>query len=158
VELRDKVDHFAERITAAYPNQVNCRRGCRGCCETDLTVFPVEAEPIEAALTTLPPETLARVRQRRLRQEHCVFLVEDECVVYAQRPLICRTQGILLQVDRGARTACPLNFAGEGEVEALPVTDVLNLNTLNLMLSVLHRLHIGQTAQEDRRVRLADLT
>lgn len=157
LELRRKVDDFYHRIAGQHARSMACRRGCDACCKVDLSVFPVEAEPIRQALTDLPEDLRKAVAQRRESQEHCLFLVGGECVVYDERPLICRSQGLPLQLEDYSRTACELNFQGEQQPVSLPAVDVLNLATTNLLLSLIHRNDIAQRKLPDERVRLADL-
>jgi len=157
VELRTKVDSLTARILRMHGDSIACRPGCAECCRADLTIFPVEAEPIRIALADLPPHLLEAVHERCRNQSHCIFLLEERCVVYDQRPLICRTQGLPLQIAADRRTACHLNFTPAGSLQELHPENVLNLNTLNTLLSLLHQLHIGPTGDPDRRVRLAEL-
>ena len=94
-----------------------------------ITVFEVEAERIRLA----HPELL------RTGTPHpagaCAFLGDaGECRVYAERPYVCRSQGLPLRwleedahgerVER--RDICPLNEAGE-PLEALPETACFTL-------------------------------
>jgi hypothetical protein len=157
LELRAKVDSFFQRVQERHGDHLACRRGCDDCCKVDLTVFPVEAEPIRERLRTLPASTIETIGDRVRDDRHCLFLVRGECAVYEDRPIICRTQGLPLQTGDAERTVCPLNFQGEGLLEGLPDDAVLNLNTLNTLLSVLHRVHIGQAGLPDARVRLREL-
>lgn len=119
--LHAEVDAAAARLEARHRARLRCGRGCHACCVDGITVFEVEAERIRrrhAALLTQgtphPPGA-------------CAFLGDaGECRVYADRPYVCRTQGLPLRwleeaedaeiVER--RDICPLNEAGE-PLEAL---------------------------------------
>lgn len=155
-ELRGKVDGFTERVLAAHEGEVVCTKGCTDCCLTDISVFPVEAEAVLAAFRRLPESTRAHIRERTHRDENCVFLLDGGCAVYEERPIICRSQGLPLLLEEGTRTVCHLNFKGRGAAD-LPSETVLNLATLNTLLSVIHRLHLGDSGQPDQRTRLVDL-
>ncbi len=153
--LRTKVAELADRIVASQGRWMRCAPGCSECCEVDFGVFPVEAEAVEASARALP-EPIALEVARRLRAGlHCVFLVEHRCAVYDERPIICRAQGLPLQLDDGSRTACPLNFAQEGALEQLPAAQVLNLELLNRVLAGIQAATAGERGLPDDRVRLA---
>lgn len=90
---------------------MQCGKGCHGCCEDDLTVFEVEAAPIRERHAAL----LATGRAGSVGA--CAFLdAQGACRIYAERPYVCRTQGLPLrwledeQVE--LRDICPLNEAG----------------------------------------------
>ena len=156
VELREKVDSFMARVTDAHAGELSCRRGCHECCLTEISVFPVEADAIRSAFFTLPGHTQELIRSRAEQGLHCVFLLEGECAVYPERPIICRSQGLPLLLEDGKRTVCRLNFS-DRQVDGLASEHVLNLSTLNTLLSIIHRLNIDESGAPDERIRLADI-
>ncbi len=109
------VDRKTRRLEVLHAPRLQCRRGCRACCVDGLTVFDAEAEQIR------------RLHAGLLRdgspgpEGACAFLDgEGACRIYADRPYVCRTQGLPLRwlEDRGGETVelrdiCPLNEAGE---------------------------------------------
>jgi Fe-S-cluster containining protein len=120
--LHDEIDRETAGLAARHRARLHCGRGCNACCVDGLTVFEVEAERIRRA----HPELL------REGAPHppgaCAFLGDaGECRVYAERPYVCRTQGLPLrwieEDERGERVErrdiCPLNEQGE-PLEALP--------------------------------------
>ncbi len=155
LELRLKVDSFFARVQLAHSEAFACRHGCADCCAVDLTIFPVEAGPIEEALKAAPDSLLQAIAARRTRNDHCVMLVNGACAVYEQRPIICRSQGLPLLADE-ERAVCPRNFVGS-DLDGLATGDVLNLNTLNTLLSVLHQIYCRETGSSPERIRVADL-
>jgi len=109
------------RLHVLHTARLQCRQGCTSCCTDDLTVFEIEAENIrrhhaELLATGIPHPKGA-----------CAFLDEDgACRIYAERPYVCRTQGLPLRwlEEQGGSTSelrdiCPLNDAGD-PVETLP--------------------------------------
>lgn len=154
--LRAKVDTFFAQAVAETPESFSCQAGCSSCCQVDLSVFPVEADPIAEALGQLPSSLRQAVAARRQSNAHCLFLVDDTCVIYQERPIICRSQGLALQSAENTRATCPKNYQ-EQDLLALPDPVVLNLNTLNTLLSVLHQVYCRQENVPDRRIRMADL-
>lgn len=121
-QLHERIDIRARELALHHAQRLRCGRGCDSCCVDDLTVFPIEAERIrtshEALLrdgTPHPPGA-------------CAFLgSEGECRIYADRPYVCRTQGLPLRwfSEDGAgeicelRDICPLNAEGPAP-DALP--------------------------------------
>jgi Fe-S-cluster containining protein len=127
--LHDEVDRESAALAARHRARLHCGRGCNACCVDGLTVFEVEAERIRSG----------HVELLRAGAPHppgaCAFLGDaGECRVYAQRPYVCRTQGLPLrwveEDERGERVEkrdiCPLNAEGE-PLEALPEPDCWTL-------------------------------
>jgi uncharacterized protein len=136
--LHDEVDARAARLVERHRARLACRRGCTACCVDDLRVFGVEAERIRRA----HPELLAEGEPHP--EGACAFLdAQGACRVYADRPYVCRTQGLPLRwlEERGdevieRRDICPLNAAGE-PVEALPDDDCWTLGPVEGRLAAL---------------------
>jgi Fe-S-cluster containining protein len=58
----------------------------------------------------------------------CPFLLDDRCLVYDARPVICRTHGYPLLVE-GKIDFCPRNFAALRTIESDFILDLDALNT-----------------------------
>jgi len=113
--LHADVDRATRRLHTVHAARLQCRKGCSSCCIDDLTVFEVEAAQVRRRhaelLATGTPHAVGA----------CAFLDErGACRIYAERPYVCRTQGLPLrwseEGDDGAverRDICPLNEAGE---------------------------------------------
>ena len=118
--LHEEIDRASERLSRLHADRLQCGRGCASCCLDGLTVRAVEAERI-------------RARHAKLLREAepgpsggCAFLDgEGACRIYAERPSVCRSQGLPLRVlfenDAGdieeRRDICPLN-----EDETVPLS------------------------------------
>lgn len=148
VTLRRRIDDHFAAAQRRSPDAMRCAAGCDRCCRVRISVFAIEAERIEARLRTLPSALRERVRAQANDPDRCAMLVEGMCVVYEERPLICRSHGVPVRVD-GQTQCCPLNFA---EVEA-PRDSVLALEAVNQPLAVMATMHDGV----GRRIALADL-
>lgn len=118
--LHVEVDQLAAEIAIGHGARLQCRRGCCQCCVDDLTVFEIEAENIRLAHSAL------LVQQEPHPRGACAFLdAEGGCRIYADRPYVCRTQGLPLRwIDEGhdgdlveLRDICPLNEEGPPIVE-----------------------------------------
>jgi hypothetical protein len=116
VALREKVDRHFEEAVARQPEAFTCGRGCASCCEQRFGVFELEARGIRDALTTMQtedPERRALVRAQADSSEHagiCPFLVQGDCSVYSERPIICRSHGLPSPDQNGGVDVCPLNY------------------------------------------------
>lgn len=149
VTLRRRVDdHFAAAIERGPGGAMLCREGCDQCCRVRISVFGIEADRIALALRGLDPELRERARAQAAHASHCALLVDGRCVVYEDRPLICRSHGVPA-IAEGETTCCPLNFT---EAPAPPAS-VLALDAINQPLSVMAQMHDGRAD----RIPLADL-
>jgi len=145
--LVNKVDELCAAVSREFAEQILCRAGCSGCCR-ELTLFPVEAAALLAALSCLPPETAAAIAASAAAgsSDSCPLLAGGLCLVYADRPIICRTHGLplLLTVAGENRVDfCPENFRG---VKSLPGQAIINLELLNHALVAINALFIDKTA------------
>jgi hypothetical protein len=150
--LRREVDAEALRLARLHGARLACRRGCSGCCVDGLTVFAVEAERIRERHAAL----LANGRPHP--PGACAFLDDaGACRIYADRPYVCRTQGLplrwvepALEVER--RDICPLNEPGPPLTE-LPADACFELGPAEARLARLQ----AETGAPGRRVALRDL-
>jgi hypothetical protein len=125
------VDEASAAVTTANRDRLRCRAGCSGCCVDALTVFAVEAAVIrrhhgELLRTGAPHPDGA-----------CAFLdAAGGCRIYAQRPYVCRTQGLPLrwveEDETGdglveSRDICPLNADTGPALEELEAGDCWTL-------------------------------
>ena len=124
-QLRDwhaEIDRLTGGLAARLGTRITCHLGCADCCVDNLTVFPIEAQRIRQDAVEL----------LRTGRPHppgaCAF--QDErggCRIHAQRPYVCRTQGLPLRwfgddPEHGPveyRDICPRNDHGP-VLEGLP--------------------------------------
>lgn len=107
----ERVEKAVTRISAIHRDRLKCRRGCANCCVDGISVFEVEAENIRSRhhelLTTEKPHA----------DGACAFLDEsNSCRIYADRPYVCRTQGL------------PLRWIEEDFDETVEYRDICELN------------------------------
>ncbi len=114
--VHDEVDASVAPLVAQHAERLACRKGCAACCVDDLTVFEVEAERIRAVHGALLEKGVPHA------EGACAFLDDTgACRIYADRPYVCRTQGLPLRwlVEDAAgdiverRSICELNATGE---------------------------------------------
>ena len=105
-----EVDAVAARLAERHAARMQCRRGCSGCCVDDIAVFAIEAEVIRR-------RHLAVLESAPHREGACAFLdAEGACRIYADRPYVCRTQGL------------PLSWIGEEDGQLVERRDICELN------------------------------
>jgi Fe-S-cluster containining protein len=156
VALHAEVDARATALAAHHGERLRCRRGCAGCCVDGLSVFEVEAERIRARagelLATAAPHPPGA----------CAFLDGDgACRIYADRPYVCRTQGLPLawEEEEGddlveLRDICALNEPGGPPLVELGADEVWRLGPFEGRLAALQHARDGGAL---RRVSLRSL-
>jgi Fe-S-cluster containining protein len=153
--LHVEVDRAAARLAARHAERLRCARGCSSCCVDGITVFEVEARIIERR----HGELLAAGEPHD--EGACAFLDgEGACRIYAERPYVCRTQGLPLrwidELEDGSpaelRDICPLNDEGE-PIEELVEEDCWTLGPAEERLARLQ----AATGAPGRRVALRGL-
>jgi Fe-S-cluster containining protein len=128
--LHRAVDSMVVPLVELHGARLQCKRGCHACCVDGLTVFALEAVQIaehhRELLESGEPGP----------QGACAFLdAEGGCRIYAQRPYVCRTQGLPLRWVEASndevveqRDVCELNFVDEQEtLVALPAAQCFTL-------------------------------
>lgn len=148
--LRHKVDEHGRRVNGEHPAHFACRRGCDGCCQTERTVTDVEFRALEEAVAALDDDAKMRLAGQR-SAEHCTLLLDGACSVYDERPLICRSHGLPLVME-GQLDVCPLNFT-ETRLSALPLSDVLNIDSVTAVLVAVNALYCQEEDGEPERRR-----
>ncbi len=141
-----KVDDICAAVNSEFAEQIQCRAGCSGCCR-EITLFPVEAAAMMMALARLPAGETAKLAATSGTDNggSCPLLSDGLCLVYASRPIICRTHGLplLLKVNGENQVDfCPENFQG---AKSLPGQAIINLDLLNHALVAINELFIKST-------------
>jgi Fe-S-cluster containining protein len=120
--LHAEIDRVASRLSALHVSRLQCARGCSACCIDDLTVSAIEAERICSGHAALLE------RGKPHPPGACAFLdAEGACRIYANRPSVCRSQGLPLRMlfedEQGEieerRDICVLNLPGGPALDQL---------------------------------------
>lgn len=157
-----RVDELCDRINRQFADRISCRAGCSSCCR-HLTLFPVEAAALVAALAALPETSrqALTVRDEMVAEGPCPLLQDDRCLAYADRPIICRTHGLplLTEIDGEKRIDyCPENFRG---VSSIPGEGVMNLDLVNRTLVAINAVFVRGAAdplfRNKERFSIADI-
>ena len=156
-KLHAEIDREADALAEIHAVRLQCQRGCSACCLDELTVLPIEAERIRRA----HPELLAESTPHA--PGACAFLdAEGACRVYADRPYVCRSQGLPLRVvfenEAGeldeVRDICPLNVEGGPPLASLAEDECWLIGPWELRLGQLDEAFAGEGAA---RITLRDL-
>jgi len=150
--LVDRIDELCQRTAQTFEQQISCRAGCDACCR-HLSIFAVEAAALRQALRELPREAAALVRQAAISagpNDPCPLLHNGLCLLYAARPIICRTHGLPLLVNRDGASSvdfCPENFR---DLPSIPGSAVIDLERLNTMLAAINALYLQEFPGPER--------
>ena len=146
-QLVTRVDALCHGIAADLGRQITCAAGCSSCCIA-ITLFPVEAAAMRKELAALPAQQADKIRQhvsQHLDTERCPLLHNHRCLLYAARPIICRTHGLpIIYTEHGQRQSdcCPRNLS---EAKTVPGSSVVNLDTLNTLLVAVNSIYLSQS-------------
>lgn len=157
LELRSYCDVLSRKVGGRFGSDWQCRAGCGGCCRL-ATVCGLEAVVLLRAgvgshLSGQPLDGDAA----------CCLLKNERCLVYEERPLICRTHGLPLvsnALTEGEVDCCPLNLpalAGVAELERDLVLDLDQLTDNLMRLNLAFFLVLGRSELAEVRFSLAEL-
>ena len=120
VRLHGAVDTLTAPLVAQHASRLRCKRGCSACCVDELTVFALEA----ARIASRHPELLAHGTPHP--EGACAFLdAQGACRIYADRPYVCRTQGLPLRwLEKQEGRVVELRDICELNSEGPPITDL----------------------------------
>lgn len=148
-QLLGKVEALFHAVVSRHPVRFSCAKGCYGCCQPGLTVFSVEMAYINSWIEKNKDVALKikDTSQMLMDPSFCRLLDKNgDCSIYEARPMICRSHGMPISwAENGAdqssaeeRDVCPLNFQGV-DLNSLDRSDVLSLDKLNVLLSLIDR-------------------
>jgi Fe-S-cluster containining protein len=161
--LVDKADAAFHRIERSYSDCIKCKQGCSDCCHAVFGLFLIEAAYLKRHFDQLDGEeireAMLRCNQaerdlRRLEiqlqaneedpQLHFMILArarircpllneDDDCVLYAHRPITCRVYGIPTRIQGKARVC---GKAGFEKGKSYPAFDLDGIYKELFMLSM----------------------
>ncbi|OGR11971.1 MAG: hypothetical protein A2277_04915 [Desulfobacterales bacterium RIFOXYA12_FULL_46_15] len=134
-----RVDSHITAVKRKFPNRIACKKGCDLCCKF-LTLFPVEALTLAQAFAHLPKKIKAKVILKiETEKDVCPLLIDRACVLYPFRPIICRTHGYPVYMEKDRERLidfCPRNFKG---ITSFPKETMLDIEQLNTLLAMINR-------------------
>lgn len=150
-ELTAKVDAFFARVEARHGDDMQCATGCSECCHARLTVTGIEAAAIRAELAGWPADrrTALAANAAAAPPDRCAALDPGgRCLIYAARPLVCRSHGVPIRLGPGSLPVMPA--CGKNFLDGPPDADcVLDQGTLSTILLAVDRLDGGDGARID---------
>jgi hypothetical protein len=146
-------------VQERYPNDLQCGKGCCGCCELE-SISALETYIIRGFLDrqSIRLEEPASASTK----DQCPLLSSGLCTIYPARPLICRTHGLPIRstsLTEGAIDCCPLNFPDE-ELQNIDRNIVLDVDVVtdNLMrLNMAFCMLLGEKNLSSERFFLRDI-
>lgn len=109
------------------PDGHSCKRGCSHCCHVNVDIFPFEADRMWA-LYKRDKDEVIEVQSKFGQKDYlvspreksaCVFLKNNECSIYEQRPYACRNLYVFTppeycdeRANPGAQSAQYVNLKG----------------------------------------------
>ena len=156
-KLRDYCDGFWDRVLEKYPYAFACAPGCSTCCELPSVNY------IEAFIIAGMPGDKRKKHAAADKTGRCPFLDDDRCSIYASRPLICRTHGLLLKSEEysyAMTVSCPFNFT-DIDLNAIDPSLVLEIDRVSNNLARLNAafclLQCGSVKKAGERIPMGDL-
>lgn len=154
-----RIDQHIAALEKRYPDGITCKKGCDNCCKS-LSLFQVEAFGIAAAFKKMDILVQQRITKRiKTNPDECPLLLDHACALYQARPVICRTHGYPVTIEKNNRIEidfCPENFKGTTGFEH---ADLLSLEKLNTTLSTISR-HFAASIETNpplpERINIAD--
>jgi len=138
-DLVTRVDAHIAKVMETHGAQIACKKGCDDCCRF-LNLFPVEAFALSKAFSSLPEKDQAQIIEKAdQREDQCPLLIDHVCILYPVRPVICRTHGLPIYMEKDGEAMvdfCPQNFTG---ITELPKDAMLNIDQLNTLLSAVNQ-------------------
>ena len=157
--LVNRIDDHIARLGSRYPDEIVCKKGCDACCR-HLTLFPIEAFCLSSAFARLGRKKKQQVIRRiNACPDGCPLLVDQACVLYQVRPVICRTHGYPITLEKNGQIEidfCPKNFKG---ITAFQNRDLLSLEQLNKTLMAVNQHFLSSIdtgSHMPERIKLAD--
>ena len=154
-ELTAKVDAFFTRVAARHGDDMQCGTGCSDCCHVRLTITRVEARALRDEIAAMTPQDREVLRTNAVTAEpdRCAALgPTGRCLVYAARPIVCRSHGAPVRMRRGSLPVIESCFRNFTHTE--PAADcVIDQETLSALVLAVDR----EAGGDGSRVDLAEL-
>jgi len=137
--LISRVDAHIAGVMETQDGHISCKKGCDDCCRF-LNLFPVEAFALSRAFAALPEKEQVQILDKADQgEDQCPLLIDHVCMLYPVRPVICRTHGFPIYMEKEGQIMvdfCPENFKG---LTDLPKEAMLDLDQLNTLLSAVNQ-------------------
>lgn len=154
LKLLEKIDAAVRNLENAHAEHIRCKLSCAECCTFPLSFFPVEAAFMAESIREMDGDRREVIRKALKDfgdgqgQSRCPLLVDDRCLGYEARPVLCRTHGLLINTakqtdDLRVERSCRLNYA-EVDMERTDISWTLNQNLLSTLLFQVNGLYVEE--------------
>lgn len=146
--LLNKIDSVTSNLAKNHSSHMECKKGCDMCC-MDYSIFPIEFYSIRNKIKSnqITPDLADKTKENV-----CVFLNKQNCTIYSQRPIICRTHGLpLLFMNDNSEwelSACELNFT-KFNFEEFSLDNTFPQDKYNSKLYLLNKAFIAEFQEKD---------
>jgi len=99
-------EKFCKKTFVKYADDIACHAGCGICCE-------LQSVNLLEAFSIFSSGVCGAVPVKSDNDGKCVFLHDDKCSIYDNRPLVCRTHGLAIksrEFTSAYSITCPYNF------------------------------------------------
>ena len=153
-ELTAKVDAFFTRVSARHGEDMQCGTGCSDCCHVRLTITGVEARALRDEIASWPQHRRDELHANAAAsRDRCAALDPGgRCLVYAARPIVCRSHGAPIRMRKGSLPVIESCFRNFTHTEPAPDC-VIDQETLSALVLAVDRDDGG----DGSRVDLAEL-
>ena len=154
-ELTAKVDAFFTRVTLRHGEDIQCGNGCSDCCHVRLTITAVEARALRDEIARMSRQERETLRANALAgaADRCAALdPTGRCLVYAARPIVCRSHGAPVRMRKGSLPVIESCFRNFTHTEPDPDC-VIDQETLSALTLAVDR----EAGGDGSRVDLAEL-
>lgn len=138
-QLRDEIDQLSNQLSSLHKGHMQCKKGCDLCC-MNYSLLPVEYYAIKEQLKDQP------IKSENCEEDACTFLINHECQIYENRPIICRTHGLpllFMNDEQWELSTCELNFT-EFDDEDFDSENTFPQDKFNSKLFILNKTFIKE--------------
>ena len=105
----ESINEDIEKIFNSQKEYIRCKAGCSFCCERgDYPISELEFKymmlgynKLDKNLQEIIKQNIKKVKNGDTDSYKCPFLIEHNCSIYAHRPFVCRTFGVLTEDAKG---------------------------------------------------------
>ncbi len=105
----ESINEDLRKIFEYQKEYIYCKKGCSYCCERgDYPISELEFKYLMLGYEKLEPDIKEEIKKniKKLKNGNkesyvCPFLINKSCSVYKNRPIVCRTFGVLTEDAKG---------------------------------------------------------
>ncbi len=114
-KYKEFLNFLDDKLEKMFLNQapfIKCKEGCAYCCkegeypisELEYVYLMFAYESLDADIKEKVNENIIKlINSKRIKMYQCPFLIDNNCAVYTNRAIICRTFGLLSYDQKGKK-------------------------------------------------------